>query len=220
MKRSILKKTPEEVLAELARVLTKLKKVKQQEFQNIFKKVVSESDLYKSLPPAEAEDLIEKVGLLALNVAGSVSWTLKENAEQNNIDRAFQYLESIQNSDGTLTTGGQISKLVCDDQMSPTLIRILRNDYRIKKQGLETFHALPDDIDDKSYKDHYMQFCTDSTKEIMGEAIAIARQQLNKDDKQLPTDGKKNKNISWADKISEPDKTVSKRPRFSSNTLS
>jgi hypothetical protein len=180
MKRSILKKT-------LSDTLTELKITKQQEYQSIFRDILSKSDLYKSLSAEEKEDLIEKAGYLALNIVSAIKCVLEKNLETNNADRALEYLQQIRHSNGTLETTLYATlvkeKLICDDQISPKLIRILNNNYETKKQGLSSFHALPDNLDKKPYKDHYIQFCINTTRTMMDQVLEISEQKLEEEKK-------------------------------------
>ena len=122
MKRKpILKKTLEEIFQEL-------KKIKEQNYQKIFQDLVSQNEMYQSLPAEEQADLIDKASLLALNVVSSTNCTLRKN---NASKDSLKYLERIQQSDGTLETTRYVilikENVIVDDQLSPKLIRILKN---------------------------------------------------------------------------------------------
>ena len=198
MKRKpILKKTLEEIFQEL-------KKIKEQNYQKIFQDLVSQNEMYQSLPAEEQADLIDKASLLALNVVSSTNCTLRKN---NASKDSLKYLERIQQSDGTLETTRYVilikENVIVDDQLSPKLIRILNNNEVTKRSGLSSFKALPDDIDNKPYKEHYLKFCTDATRKILGEVLTIARQKIEEDraDKENRDAKIPRKSVFWAEQV-------------------
>ncbi len=169
---SILKTTLEEKLRNL-------EEKKRAEYKDIFKQRISKNNVYQSLSTEEQEDLVYKAGVLALSAVSSISWALEKN---NNSKSSLKYLKEIKESDGTLEVSRYWNLIeagiIANDQLTPKLIRILSNDYEIKKRGLSSFSALPDNLDEKPYKDDYIKFCVDSTKKIMEEVLTMVQEEI------------------------------------------
>ncbi len=204
--------TIEEVLKKIIiKQLTILKKDRQKEYEAIFKEIISQNELYQNLPQTEKEHLIKKAGLLGLSVVSSLNWMLQENKLSST---ALEYLKKIQSSDGTLSADSYWNLVdvnaIADDQLTPKLIRILSNNHEDKKEGLSGhFHALPDNLDQKPYKDDYMKFCTDSTRKIMGEVIKIIEEIIE----EKPTNLRE-RSPSWREKLSPTSKKAKKHVTF------
>ncbi len=189
--------------------LSKLKKAKQQEYRDIFRERVYKNDVYQSLPQEEIEQLLNNSSGLAMNVVGSINCTLRKNKSS---DRSLDYLEEIQRSNGELPISlyGNLIKrgMICEDGLSICLLGIVSNNNDNQKWGLSFFEILPENLDEKPYKDDYLAFCVKATKEIMGEALKISREKLEEERKGRV---EKKRIVSWVERTS-PSQAIPSEP--------
>ncbi len=193
-KPSILKHSREEILHTL-------KYSKQRESQEKFKTLISQSVIYDGLPAQEQSALLKNAAQIGLSIVASTSWTLKQNHFSA---ISLKYLRDIQKSDGTMPPSYYWdlvkSGKIYNDQLSIKLIRICSADYNIQKVGISSFKALPDNLDEKPYKEDYMRFCVNATKEIMQEVLDIVESKLQEDQVRAQ---QKRKSVSWREKLSD-----------------
>lgn len=181
-------------------LVERLKLKKQKEYQEIFNSNFLQDQVYQNICEDVKNDIVNKFGLLALNVVCSINWALNQN---NFSEESIEYLHKIKESDGQMTTNFYWnlvkSNKIDDDQLSLELIRILNNDYKIKKMGINYFGAFPENLESQPYKDDYIKLCSDSTREIMKDVLNAVDRKI-KDDK-IRKDYYRERRLSWNEKL-------------------
>lgn len=187
-----------------------LKKVKDLEYQVLFREEVERNPKYYGIDQEERESLIYNVSRIALSVVScSDSLVARSCSKSEGLDILQSiYDEQIGNHTyEALFRAGKIKeKTATTDQL---LIKLYSKEDIDFKQALKFLKALPTDLDFKPYKDCYLEYCRKVVEEIQPCVIAKYQREIEQEKKvitQIPVetaDTKQKRSVRFADQVQD-----------------